>query len=80
MQKTNDGNNRDKVALSVLKSAGNPGPCVLAKFVDQERQIVRSTKMARCVLGSQNKCAVVNAIQSGKSQVVGLDVLTGFGR
>ncbi|MDB4766282.1 protein kinase [bacterium] len=75
--KQNDGSNRDKVALSVFKSAGNPGRCVLAKFADQERQIVALYEDGAVRFWDRKTSAVVNAMQSGKSRVVGLDVLAG---
>jgi len=72
-----DGSSKDKVASSVFKSAGNPGPCVLAKFADQERQIVALYEDGAVRFWDRKTNAVVNAIQSGDSKITGLDVLAG---
>ena len=67
--------NKAKVASSVFTSAGNPGPCLLAKFADEERQIVALYEDGAVRFWDRKTNAVVNAIQSGESQVVSLDVL-----
>ena len=65
-----------KVASSVFKSAGNPGACRLAKFADQQRQIVALYEDGAVRFWDRKSNAVVNAIQSGESPVMGLDVLS----
>ena len=75
--KRSAGGSKGKVASSVFKSAGNPGPCVLAKFADQERMIVALYEDGAVRFWNRKTNAVVNAIQSGESKVIGLDVLTG---